>query len=289
MRNVLITVAVVASISVLLLGFAIAETMTLEIKTDRINTRLARVEDVTMEHWAALSQKKIFFAHTELGNEIIDGMKAIMTEHDYIRLNIAETADPTAFDRPTFAHAQAGRCMDPDSKISHFKDLLNAGLGQRVSVACLKFCYNDVIWESDAHAIFRNYQKMVEQLKSSYPNVKFLHVTVPICSRPSGSKKILRESVKLLAGRPSIFDDNVRRAQYNDFLRAAYSQTEAVFDLALLESIDPHGFRCYTRTRGIEKVPAKAPQYSVGSAHFNTEGRKIIAEQLLTALAEMAE
>lgn len=249
---------------------------------------MAAIEDVPIEYWTKLSQKKIFFAHAELGDQIIDGVKAIVTKYDCINLNIVETTDPAAFDRPIFAHAKIGKCTNPDSKIGDFKNALDNGIGKRADIASLKFCYMDVIWQSDGQIVFDNYQEMIKELKNRDPRLKFLHVTVPICSRPRKNKKILRESTKLLAGRPSIFDDNLRRQQYNTLLRSAYSQTESVFNLALAESIDPDGFSWYTTTRGVERVLAKAPQYSVGIAHFTKEGRRKVAEQLLIALARMA-
>ncbi|MCK4793405.1 MAG: hypothetical protein KAV87_57280 [Desulfobacteraceae bacterium] len=94
--------------------------------------------------------------------------------------------------------------------------------------------------------------------------------------------------MKLLAGRPSIFDDNLRRQRYNTLLCSAFSQTESVFDLALIESINPDGFSSYNTISGVERVLVKAPQYSAGIAHFTKEGRRKVAEQLLIALARMA-
>ena len=98
-----------------------------------------------IEYWTKLSQKKIFFAHTELGDQIIDGMEAIVHKYDYIKLNIVRTTDPSAFDRPIFAHAKIGKCMNPNSKIGGFKNVLDGGIGKRADIASLKFCYMDVI------------------------------------------------------------------------------------------------------------------------------------------------
>lgn len=275
-------------VPVLLFGYAILTVTTVEIKTDKAGIQLSRIEDIPPKYWSELSEKKIFFVHKELGDEIIDGMKALVKENDYIRLNITETTDPCAFERPIFAHAKIGRCMNPDSKTSGFEHALEAGIGEKADIAFIKFCYMDVIWQSDVQAVWDGYRKMVEKLKSRYPKTRFLHVTVPISSKPTGRTKILREAIKLLIRRPGIFDDNLRRQQYNALLHMAYSQTESVFDLALAESINPDCVSCYTTTRSIEKVLVKAPQYSIGTAHLNIEGRKIIAEQLLIALAKMA-
>lgn len=288
LRNIFIVMAVMVLVPVLLLGYAIVMVTTIEIKTDKVNTQLPRIEDVPRKYWSELSEKKIFFIHKDLGDEIIDGMKALVKEHDYIRLNIVETTDPCAFDRPIVAHAKIGRCMNPDSKTSGFEDALDSGIGEKADITFIKFCHMDVIWQSDAQIVFDSYRKMVEELKDRYPRMKLLHVTVPICSKPARSRKILRETIKLLIGRPSIFDDNLRRQQYNTLLHNAYSQTESIFDLALAESINPDYMSCYTTLRGIEKVLVKAPQYTIGGSRLNAEGKKIIAEQLLITLARIA-
>ena len=58
------------------------------------------IDDIPREHWAQLAQKKIFFGHRSVGYNIIDGIKDIMAERPYIKLNIVETSDPAQVDHP---------------------------------------------------------------------------------------------------------------------------------------------------------------------------------------------
>jgi len=260
----------------------------------RIKTRtgsdkitLPSIDDVPREYWAKLAQKKLFFGHKSVGYNIIDGITDIINERDYIKLNIIEAREPAVFEKPVFAHSQVGINTDPSSKIKHFMEIMDAGVGGRVDIAFFKFCYVDIMRDSDPQKIFEDYSAALEELKDRYPNTKFLHVTVPIRSVPKGAKRNLKQTVKLLIGRPGFLEDNMMRRRYNDLLNNAYSKAGHFFDLALIESVNKGGFRCHAVKRA-EKVYVMAPEYTEDGGHLNNRGRKLVAEQLLINLAEMA-
>ncbi|UCC98570.1 MAG: hypothetical protein JSW66_01495 [Phycisphaerales bacterium] len=243
--------------------------------------------EVRAEHWANLSRAKIFFGRQSVGYNIIHGIADIADQYDQIELNIVETHAPAQVDRPMLAHARIGRNTDPHSKIESFKNIMNAGLGQKVDIAFFKFCYVDIMRDSDAQEIFDAYAAAIEGLKLRYSTTKFLHVTVPLCSMPRGGKKGLKQAVKSLIGIPGVLDDNIMRERYNELLRNAYSQAEPIFDIALMESTTPNGLKCHAAKRA-QNVPVMVPEYSDDGGHLNARGRKRMAEQLLIILAGMA-
>jgi len=245
------------------------------------------IDDVPKEYWSKLAEKKVFFGHQSVGYNIIDGIKDIVNERDYIELNIVETREPAAFDGPVFAHSQVGMNTKPLSKIKHFKEIMDSGVGSKVDIAFFKFCYVDIMRDSDPREIFDGYRDAIKGLQSRYPETQFLHVTVPIRSVPKGIKRNLKQSVKLLIGKPGFFEDNMMRRSYNELLKDAYSKTEALFDLALIESVNTGGFRCHA-IKGAEKVQVMAPEYTEDGGHLNNLGRRKAAEQLLIILAEIA-
>ena len=260
----------------------------------RIKTRigsnkitLPSINDVPGEYWAKLAQKKLFFGHKSVGYNIIDGITDIINERDYIKLNIIETRKPAAFEEPVFAHSQLGINTDPSSKIKCFMEIMDDGVGGRVDIAFFKFCYVDIMRDSDPQKIFDDYSAALKELKSRYPNTKFLHVTVPIRSVPKGARRNLKQIVKLLTGRPGFLEDNMMRRRYNDLLNNAYTRTDPFFDLALIESVNTGGFGCYA-LKGAEKVCVMAPEYTEDGGHLNSRGARAAAEQLLIILAEMA-
>lgn len=50
-------------------------------------------------------------------------------------------------------------------------------------------------------------------------------------------------------------------------------KTEPFFDLALIESVNPDGFRCYA-AKGTEKVNVMASEYTEDGGHLNSWAEK---------------
>ena len=256
-------------------------------RTDSNKIELPSIDDVPRAHWAKLAEKRIFFGHQSVGYNIIDGITDIINERDYIKLNVIEAQEPSAFDQPVLAHSQVGMNTKPFSKIKRFVEIMEAGVGSKVDIGFFKFCYVDIIRDSDPQEIFDGYSDALDELKNRYTNTKFLHVTVPIRSVSKGAKKYLKQTVKLLIGKPGFFEDNMIRRKYNDMLNNAYLNTGLFFDLAHIESVNASGFGCYA-LKEAEKVSVMAPEYTEDGGHLNSLGRKKVAEQLLIILADLA-
>lgn len=271
----------------LVIGGLIIHMTKIKVIKDTNKVTLKAIEDVPVETWAKLAEKRIFFGHKSVGRNIIDGIEDIIQVHDYIRLNIVETTNPAEFDEPIFGHAQIGTNTDPGSKMVDFMTILDSGLGDKIDIAFMKLCYVDVVRDSDPENILNDYKMMLEDMKSRYPETIFLNVTVPVCSTPKGFKKNLKESVKLLIGKPGFLDDNIKRHRYNTILKDTCSGTEHVFDLAFIETIGTENFRCLVN-KGKEKIPVMASEYTEDGGHLNERGRRKVAEQLLIILAELA-
>jgi len=256
-------------------------------RTDANKVTFPSIDDVPKEYWVKLADKKVFFAHQSVGYNIIDGITEIINERDDIKLKILETCEPAAFDQPVFAHSQVGMNTKPFSKIQRFREIMDSGVGGSVDIAFFKFCYVDIMRDSDPRGIFDGYRAAMEELKGRYPKIKFLHVTVPMRSVPKGIKGNLKQSVKSLLGEPGFFEDNMMRQSYNELLRNFYSTKEPFFDLALIESVNRDAFRCYV-SKGSERVCVMAPEHTEDGGHLNSLGARKVAEQLLIILAEIA-
>ena len=256
-------------------------------RTTRERIILPSIDNVPAEYWRRLSRKKIFFGHQSVGYNIIDGIKDIMQEHPEIKLNIVETNKAADFDHPVFAHATVGTNTRPLSKITAFEQIMSDGIGDKVDIAFFKFCYIDIMDDSDPRAIFDKYADTLAQLKARYPHVQFLHVTAPVRSTPRQTKRKLKHLAKALLGRPTTLHRNAKRQQYNALLRKSYAGSEPLFDLAGAECVNPQGFMLYALKNG-QQVFFMAPQYTYDSGHLNRLGRKKVAEQLLITLAEVA-
>jgi len=271
----------------LVVGILIMVVTRLKTRIDSNKITLPSIDDVPREYWTKLAEKKIFFGHQSVGYNIIDGITDILNERDYIKLNVIEAREPLAFDQAVLAHSQVGMNTQPFSKIKRFVEIMDSGVGSKVDIAFFKFCYVDIMRDSDPQEIFDGYSTALEELKSRYPNTKFLHVTVPIRSVPKQSKRYLKQTIKLLIGKPGFFEDNMMRHHYNDLLSSAYSKTGLFFDLAHIESVNSSGFGCYA-LKGAEQISVMAPEYTEDAGHLNSLGRKKVAEQLLIILADIA-
>jgi len=278
-------------LAIIIIGTAVVFSLVffafVKIRMDTKKISSGRISDVPGEYWTRLAEKKIFFGHQSVGFNIVDGIKDIMKEHDYIKLNIVETTEPTAFDQPVFAHGRVGQNGDLPSKINSFQDIMNAGMGNKADIAFFKFCYVDVTRDSNPKQIFDKYTSAMNNLTERYPQTTFLHITVPVCSTPKGSKRIAKSTIKRLIGKPGVLDDNLKRWEYNELLNNTYVKEQKLFDLAFVETVSSNGFRAYLK-KGDKKVFIMLPKYTPDGGHLNEQGRKNVAEQLLILLAETA-
>jgi hypothetical protein len=158
-------------------------------------------------------------------------------------------------------------------------------VGEKTDFAFFKFCYVDISSRTDVKSVFFEYKKTMDILIDEFPKTKFLHVTAPLTARQGGAKAL----VKKLIGKPiGGYDDNMKRAQYNTFLRKAYDGKAPIFDLAKIESTSYNGKRSsFTRNGTI--YYSVVPEYTNDGGHLNKKGRKVVAEQLLIFLANLSK
>jgi len=243
------------------------------------------LHDVSQSAWDNLSEKKIFFGHRSVGNNIIAGIMDLVQQHPKIKLRIVETNDPADFNAPLFGHAKNGENQDPSSKIAGFASALNKGIGNKADIAFFKFCFVDIIDKTDIQKVFGDYVNTMSYLKNKYPKTIFIHVTVPL----SVTRTTIKTWIKKIMGKKKIweYDHNVRKNQFNDLLRDEYGDKEPIFDLARAESTFPDGRRS-TFTKEGNSYYSLVPDYTRDGGHLNELGRKKVAEQLLILLANLS-
>jgi hypothetical protein len=246
------------------------------------------LREVPAEAWTRLGQRTMFFGHQSVGRNIMDGIRDLVAESAAVNVHIVETKDAGQLTDAVFACAPIGRNWEPESKLAEFRRVLEDGLGDKVDVAFLKFCYVDVRSDSDPVALLDAYVRMMEALNARFPNVTFVHLTVPLRAPPDSVKGILKVNLKRVLGRATVLDDNGVRACYNDLLRERFSAGNLLFDLAGYESTGPDGAQWFVSWKGHE-VPVLVPSYTDDGGHLNAQGRRHVAEQLLIELAKLAE
>ena len=248
------------------------------------------IKDVPASAWEKLAQKKIYFGHQSVGYNIITGINEIMGENPQIKLNIVKTSDAKDFDVAIFAHDWIGENMNPQSKTEAFENILSNGVGKKIDIAFMKFCYVDVTARTDIENVFEDYKKKLFRLTKKFPNTTFVHLAVPLTSKPSGSqapKQKVKNIIKKIIGKP-VFDhhDNINRHRLNEMLRSEYYGQNSFFDLAEVEAYCTDG-TASTFTKDDKIYLAMAPEYTYDGGHLNKEGSRKAAEQLLILLSNL--
>lgn len=214
--------------------------------------------------------RTVFFGHMSVGNNILSGLEQVYAAKGVALPPVIEV-DPGEDAAPPSGGAVVHSLLHdngyPLRKLATYDAALRDGMADRVEVALLKFCYLDVTRDTDVDALFASYKATMDALQRDYPDVRFLHATVPLTTPPSGIKANLKA---LLRG-----VDNPNRERYNELVRATYGQ-EDLLDVAAVEGAAPDGTR----------QPWLHPGYSNDGSHLNGTGSALVAVELIRLLAE---
>lgn len=224
----------------------------------------------------AAKRLRIFFAHQSVGRNVLDGLAELGSG----QLQVVEGHSPLR--APALEHAAVGQNGDAASKLAHFERLLDE-VGPGVDVALVKLCYVDITADTDVVALFAQYRQLHARLRAKFPQVTFVHVTVPLTTVQGGLTGWVKSAVGQGAGGER---ENAQREAFNELVRAEYA-TQPLFDLARLESTRADGTAQTFERRGA-RVRALAPEYSDDGGHLNARGRRLAALGLLEVLATLA-
>lgn len=243
------------------------------------------LDNVSAAAWDKLATKRIFFGHQSVGYDIMAGVGTLLKENPSMRLTIVETTDPVRFDAPVFAHAPVGKNGDPGSKCEAFEQYMDSGIGSRADIAFFKFCYVDINRETNVEKMFESYKATVRRVKTKYPGLTLVHVTVPLTSSEYTLKVRLKSFVKGILGRK---DENVGRGEFNERIRKEYGGSDPIFDLAAIEATSPAGDVVSFTYQG-KKYPSMYSGYTTDGGHLNNEGKRVAAVGLLQTLLRVVE
>jgi len=231
---------------------------------------------------ASLAAKKIFFGHQSVGNNIVQGIRDLISADPRLRINIIKSADPQLISGPALVEFELGRNGDPRSKNEAFAAILDKGMGTQGGIAMFKYCYVDIDSSADVSKMFEDYRTEIDRLKTKYPALKIVHITVPLTTVEPTTKAWIQS----MLGRTTTQDVNVKRNEFNKLLRKTYSGIDPIFDLAQVESTQPDGTRSYF-TRDSKMIYTLAPEFTTDGGHLNEAGRQAAAGALLQVLAKL--
>jgi hypothetical protein len=252
-----------------------------ETAVDPLSNSFKRLQAVPQQEWDSLAQKRIYFGHQSVGQNIIEGLTKVLQSVPTIRIEIRETFNPRDFEAPVFAHSRIGQNRDPEGKIDHFRRLLESGIGQTADIAFFKLCYVDIDQATDIESLIDHYDKTLAYLNEKYSKLVIIPVTVPLTNATPG----IKAKIKRLLGRgPAIRADNVKRNSFNTHLRNKYGT--AIWDLADAEATSIEGTKvAFQNAQG--NVFLLNPAYTSDGGHLNPVGSQVIAVDLLIRLASL--
>jgi hypothetical protein len=236
-------------------------------------------DSITPAQWQRLARQRIFFGHQSVGENLLEGVREVLAEDGAIPLRVVGLDDGAEMSKPGLYHSTVGRNGEPASKLAAFREIVERNLGDS-GVALLKYCYVDVTSSTDPDALFDEYQKGVMALRQQRPDVTIVHVTLPL-QVDAGT---LRYVAAVARGLPTVRDLNKRRHQYNEALRRSFGPSDAIFDLARLESTQPNGRRSEVRHDG-GRIPVLSHAWTYDGGHLNQAARRQMAKVFLATLA----
>lgn len=233
---------------------------------------------------ASLAEKRIFFGHQSVGENILAGLSDLAREDPTLPLRLVTLDEAGLQPGGFFSHAHLGSNGDPAGKTNDFARLLDERLAGRLDVAFHKYCFVDVTASADVRSLFQHYESVMGRLRANHPGVTFVHVTVPLMRVQSGPKAIVKKAI----GRaPAGYADNFRREEFNALIRGKYAGREPVFDLAAIESMTMDGRPVEISFGGVRGRGLLEP-YTADGGHLNALGRRLVAHHLVAFLAALA-
>lgn len=235
------------------------------------------------DRWRSVARRAVYFGHQSVGDDITGGIDRLNIEYS-LGLRLVETSAPSEVAHPAFVHFHAGKNQDPVSKNAAMLRMLEARPRADRAIILLKYCYVDIGHETDVQAVFNAYLATVRTLRSRYPDVTVVHVTVPMTTVETA----VIAAAKNLTGRRSVRQDAVARHRYNALVRAAFGEREPLFDIARIESTRADGSRVQFAWNG-DQIESLASEYTRDGGHLNERGQALVARELLNVLARVAE
>nr|WP_325499542.1 hypothetical protein [Mycobacterium sp.] len=234
---------------------------------------------ITTADLTAVARTRVFFGHFSVGMDVLNAVPGVYADHGVSAPPIEQGGTQPGPNGGFIAHKFIGQ--DGKPQLEDFDRTMRGGMGRQVDVALMKFCSVDITTSTDVDALFARYRDTMAALERDFPNVTFIHVTVPLTTEPSFISKL-----KGLVGGGDRFGqaENLAREQLNALIRREYAGRH-LFDLAAIESTKPDGTRVSVRYDN-QRYFALYDGYASGVGHLNAVGSKIAATAFLDAIAQ---
>jgi hypothetical protein len=230
---------------------------------------------------AALRGLRIVFGHQSVGDNLLDGLRALMAGHPDA-LPISELGAPLPAGGGII-HARIGANHDPLSKCTHMEALIDGPLASAVDLALFKLCYVDIDERTDTAALARAYLATLDGLAARHPGLIVVAVTAPLRTVERGWGVWLRERLGRVNRAKTA---NLARARFNQAVRTGFAG-RPLFDLAAAQATRPDGRHEMFRMDG-QAVESLHGGYTTDGGHLTPAAARHLAGLWLATLAAAA-
>jgi len=229
-----------------------------------------------------ISKRRVFFGHQSVGASILREIRRLAEDLHVESISFVDIGGLPRAGDPFFADAAIGENHYPIEKCRDFSGKVSMICQHGVDAAIMKFCYSDIMRESDAEEIFRNYSATIDSLRKEHPAVRIIPATIPVTV---GTGRIPGFGNRLLGRTGNLDMGNVRRSEFNDRVRA-YFHDEDIYDVARAMSLDPNGI---PKSFSFENrnIPKMFDGYAeADGCHLNSLGAYNAAVELIHVLGK---
>jgi hypothetical protein len=233
--------------------------------------------------WSVIASRTVYFGHQAIGSEVVAGVEGVTLEHS-LPLRVVQTREPATVTGAAFVHFLAGQGRDFASKNAAVLRLLESPTRARRPVLLLKYCYGDINSPADTATMFDAYRDTVDTIQFEHPDVTVVHATIPLMTVESAFKSGARQFL----GRPTRREGAIARHRYNELVRAEFTDTEPIFDLAKVEATRPNGTLAGFNAGG-RMIETLATANTDDGSHLNARCQRAVAHTLLDLLSDVIE
>jgi hypothetical protein len=253
-------------------------------KEKSISTQSNVASAITTANLTAVARTRAFFGYQSVGMNVLDAVPAVYADHGVSAPPIEQGGIGPGPDGGFIAYKSIDEGVTDAGKtaLGDFDRAMRAGMGRQVDVALMNLCWGDIWSDTDVDALFARYRDTMAALERDFPDVTFIHVTVPLTTEPTELKTWVKTVIgrRDRRGKPA----NVTRERLNALIRREYAGRH-LFDLAAIESTKPDG----TRVSGHydnQGYFALYDGYASDMTSLNAVGAKIAATAFLEAIAQ---
>jgi hypothetical protein len=241
---------------------------------------------IATEDLTAVARTRVFFGHRSIGMNVLDAVPGVYADNGVSAPPIERGRTEPGPNGGFITHQWIGENYKPLLKLEEFDRTMRGGMGRQVDVALMKFCSVDITSSTDVDALFARYRDTLAALERDFPNVTFIHVTVPLVTDRQDLISKLKTRLKTVLGRSDVNHQpaNVARERLNALTRSEYAGRH-LFDLAAIESTRPDGTRVSGRYDN-QGYFALYDGYASDNIHLNAVGSKIAATAFLETIAQ---